>query len=101
MCLAVPAEVIALAGKTATISAEGALRQVDVSLVEDLAVGDYVLVHAGFALTRWTRDDFLAWQEIMSPLASGAAGDAIRGDKTAGDTTADSAVEPGREMDRS
>ena len=68
MCLAVPAEVLTLTGKTATISVEGALRDVNVSLVDDLAVGDYVLVHAGFALQRWTRDDYLEWKEIMSYL---------------------------------
>jgi hydrogenase expression/formation protein HypC len=68
MCLAVPAEVLTLAGQTATVSVEGALRDVNVSLVDDLEVGDYVLVHAGFALQRWTRDDYLEWKEIMSYL---------------------------------
>lgn len=68
MCLAVPAEVLTLTGKTATVSVEGALRDVNVSLVDDLEVGDYVLVHAGFALQRWTRDDYLEWKEIMSYL---------------------------------
>jgi hydrogenase maturation factor len=41
---------------------------VNVALVDDLAVGDYVLVHAGFALNRWTREDYLEWKEIMSYL---------------------------------
>ena len=71
MCLAVPAEVVELGGRIATISVEGALRQVDISLVDEVAVGDYVLVHAGFALTRWTRDDYLEWLEIMSPPGDG------------------------------
>jgi hydrogenase expression/formation protein HypC len=65
MCLAVPAEVIALEGVKATISVEGALREVDVSLVEGVAVGEYVLVHAGFALHRWTYDDVLEWRAIQ------------------------------------
>ena len=68
MCLAVPAEVLSLTGNLATVSVEGAHRDVDVSLVEDVAVGDYVLVHAGFALQRWTREDYLEWKEIMSYL---------------------------------
>jgi hydrogenase expression/formation protein HypC len=63
MCLAVPAEVIALEGVKATV--EGALREVDVSLVEGVAVGEYVLVHAGFALHRWTYDDVLEWRAIQ------------------------------------
>jgi hydrogenase expression/formation protein HypC len=65
MCLAVPAEVIALEGVKATISVDGALREVDVSLVEEVAVGEYVLVHAGFALHRWTYDDVLEWRAIQ------------------------------------
>lgn len=66
MCLAVPAEVLELSGEMAKVSVEGALRDVNVALVDDLEVGDYVLVHAGFALQSWTKDDYLEWQEIMS-----------------------------------
>jgi hydrogenase expression/formation protein HypC len=68
MCLAVPAEVMSLAGNLATVSVEGAVREVNVALVDEVAVGDYVLVHAGFALQRWTREDYLEWKEIMSYL---------------------------------
>ena len=68
MCLAVPAEVLSLTGKLASVSVEGAVREVNVSLVDEVAVGDYVLVHAGFALQRWTREDYLEWKEIMSQL---------------------------------
>jgi hydrogenase expression/formation protein HypC len=68
MCLAVPAEVLSLKGKLAMVSVEGAVREVDVSLADEVAVGDYVLVHAGFALQRWTREDYLEWREIMSSL---------------------------------
>ena len=68
MCLAVPAEVLELSGQIAKVSVEGALRDVNVALVDDLEVGDYVLVHAGFALQRWTHDDYLEWKEIMSYL---------------------------------
>jgi hydrogenase expression/formation protein HypC len=66
MCLAVPGEVIELEGPIATVSVEGALRKVNVDLVDEVVVGDYVLVHAGFALQRWTREDYLEWREIMS-----------------------------------
>lgn len=71
MCLAVPAEVTALTGVVATVSVEGALREVDVSLVEDVVVGDYVLVHAGFALHRWDYDQVLEWRAIMEELTAG------------------------------
>ncbi|HUJ11047.1 MAG TPA: HypC/HybG/HupF family hydrogenase formation chaperone [Verrucomicrobiae bacterium] len=57
MCLAVPAQIVELNGTTATISVEGALREIDVSLVEEPRLGDYVLVHAGFAIHKWERSE--------------------------------------------
>lgn len=57
MCLAVPARIVELNGTTATISVDGALREVDVSLVEEPRLGDYVLVHAGFAIHKWEQSE--------------------------------------------
>ena len=57
MCLAVPARIVTLNGTTATISVDGALREVDVSLIEEPRLGDYVLVHAGFAIHKWEQDE--------------------------------------------
>jgi hydrogenase expression/formation protein HypC len=57
MCLAVPALIVGLNGTTATISVDGALREVDVSLVEEPRLGDYVLVHAGFAIHKWEKSE--------------------------------------------
>lgn len=57
MCLAVPAKIVELKGATATISVEGALREVDVSLIDEPRLGDYVLVHAGFAIHKWERSE--------------------------------------------
>ena len=68
MCLAAPAEVTALAGVKATVSVEGAIREVDVSLVEGVAVGDYVLVHAGFALHRWNHGQVLEWSILQEEM---------------------------------
>ena len=55
MCLAVPAWIVELEKSRATISVDGALREVDVSLIEDARLGDYVLIHAGFAIHKWDR----------------------------------------------
>jgi hydrogenase expression/formation protein HypC len=76
MCLAIPAEVVSLAGTTATVSVEGARREVDVSLIEELAVGDYVLVHAGFALHRWDEEDYRIWKEIHDQMVEALDGEA-------------------------
>ncbi|KAA6186017.1 HypC/HybG/HupF family hydrogenase formation chaperone [Thiohalocapsa marina] len=54
MCLAIPAQILDLdpATDSATVSLGGVRKSVSVALVEDVAVGDYVLVHVGYALNR-------------------------------------------------
>lgn len=65
MCLAVPCEVVEVTGTKAVVSVDGALRDVDLSLVEGVGVGDYLLVHAGFAIERWTERDYLEWKAML------------------------------------
>lgn len=51
MCLAVPAEVIEVVDATrARVSLGGVVKEIALHLVDGVAVGDYVLVHVGFAL---------------------------------------------------
>lgn len=52
MCLAVPAEVVALDGERARVSLGGIQREVSLALVEGVEVGDYLLVHVGYALNK-------------------------------------------------
>ncbi len=53
MCLAVPVRVISLLGDD-WVEAEigGVISRVSIALVSDIVVGDYLIVHAGFAITR-------------------------------------------------
>ncbi len=52
MCLALPAEVIAIDGELATVSLGGVRKEVSLALVEDVRVGDFVLIHVGYALNK-------------------------------------------------
>ena len=53
MCLAVPAQVIELLpDEQALIDLGGVRNRVSLALVEDVVVGDYVIVHTGFAIAR-------------------------------------------------
>lgn len=55
MCLSIPAEVVALANDgsdMATVDISGVKKQISLALVEDIAVGDYVIVHVGYALQK-------------------------------------------------
>lgn len=50
MCLAIPAKVVAVDGRTALVDVDGNRRPIDISLVEGVKVGQYVLMHVGMAL---------------------------------------------------
>ncbi|EWY38123.1 hydrogenase assembly protein HupF [Skermanella stibiiresistens SB22] len=53
MCLAIPARVVEIhADDTATVSLGGVRKQVSMALIEDPAVGEYVIVHVGYALSK-------------------------------------------------
>lgn len=53
MCLAIPARVVELLdGDNARIDLGGVKKEISLALVEGIAVGDYVIVHVGYALSR-------------------------------------------------
>jgi hydrogenase expression/formation protein HypC len=53
MCLALPCRIVELrAGEQALIDVAGVGKEISLALVDDVAVGDYVIVHVGYALTR-------------------------------------------------
>jgi len=53
MCLAIPARVVALPEPdTAVIDVGGVRKRISLALVEGVTVGEYVIVHVGYALTR-------------------------------------------------
>lgn len=54
MCLATPAKVVEIAddGENAVVSLGGVKTPCSLALVEDVAVGDYVILHVGYALSK-------------------------------------------------
>ncbi|MGD9975285.1 MAG: HypC/HybG/HupF family hydrogenase formation chaperone [Desulfatirhabdiaceae bacterium] len=50
MCLAIPSRIISIDNQMAVIDVDGVQRIASLLLLEDAAVGDYVIVHAGFAI---------------------------------------------------
>jgi hydrogenase expression/formation protein HypC len=67
MCLAVPGRVIKLEGNQAKVDFGGVRRDIRVDLVPGVREGDYVLVHAGFAIQvldeRAAEETLRAWEE--------------------------------------
>lgn len=68
MCLALPAEIIALdkAGDTATVALAGVRKEISVALVDDVAVGDFVLVHVGYALHKVSPEEAERTLQLMA-----------------------------------
>jgi len=58
MCLAIPARIAEkLDNDMALIDLGGVRKEISLSLVDDVAVGDYVIVHVGYALTKLDPDE--------------------------------------------
>lgn len=52
MCLGIPMEVIKIYGTKGTAAAEGLEREVDLQFLKNVKKGDYVIIHAGFAIEK-------------------------------------------------
>jgi hydrogenase expression/formation protein HypC len=52
MCLAVPSKITKIENEMAVIDVDGVQRQASLLLLSDAQVGDYVIVHAGFAIQK-------------------------------------------------
>jgi hydrogenase expression/formation protein HypC len=50
MCLSIPARIIKIDGDTAEVSAGGTIFKAGLQLIENAVTGDYILLHAGFAI---------------------------------------------------
>ncbi|MGD9730954.1 MAG: HypC/HybG/HupF family hydrogenase formation chaperone [Desulfamplus sp.] len=52
MCLAVPSKIVEINNNVATVDVDGVKRDASLMLLDDAKVGDYVIVHAGFAISK-------------------------------------------------
>ena len=91
MCLAVPGKIIEIDGTTAEVDFGGVTHDASLILVPEATVGNYVLVHAGFAIELLNESEAQETLELFRELAraldddrTGVAGDAGRGAGDAG-----------------
>ncbi len=70
MCLGIPSKLEKLLGTKGIVSYGGAKREVDLSLIEDPRIGEYVIVHAGFAIAKLdeseAKETLRLFEEIFS-----------------------------------
>ena len=70
MCLAIPIRVeVLLPEQMARVTLSGVSKIISIALVEEVAVGDYVLVHVGYALTRLDPDEAARTLALMHEAA--------------------------------
>jgi len=69
MCLAIPGKVISIDGKSGEVDFGGVIRKVNLSMV-DVSLGDWVIVHAGFAIQtideEEARETLKLWEEFLA-----------------------------------
>jgi len=73
MCLAVPGQVVNVADdplRTATVSFGGVTKSVSLALVPEAGVGDYVIVHVGFAISKLDEEAARRTLQIYADLAA-------------------------------
>lgn len=72
MCLAVPMKIIEINGTRARAEVGGVLYNANIDFLPDLQVGDYIIVHAGFAIEKLDEavalENLAAWQEVTDDL---------------------------------
>lgn len=75
MCLAIPVQIDQiLDAENAIASVGGILREINTALVDDLQVGDYVILHVGYALSKLDEDE--AQETLRSMAEAGLLEDA-------------------------
>jgi hydrogenase expression/formation protein HypC len=70
MCLALPMRVTAVDGARATIAVEGLEQECSLMLVPGAGVGDYVLVHAGYAISVLSEDEAQETYDLLREMGA-------------------------------
>ncbi len=69
MCLAIPAKITRITKNIAEVETMGVKKEVDITLVPEVKKGDYVIVHAGFAIQAVEEEEALIaqgyWKEYL------------------------------------
>ena len=70
MCLALPARIVEINDSMGTLDMEGTRRDCSLILLEDAKIGDYVMVHAGFAIHKIDEEEAMESLKILRQMAS-------------------------------
>ncbi|MEA3312313.1 MAG: HypC/HybG/HupF family hydrogenase formation chaperone [candidate division WOR-3 bacterium] len=68
MCIGIPAKVIKINGDMGKVDYQGVQRETSFMMLPEAKVGDYVLLHAGFAIKRLSEEDALETLELIREM---------------------------------
>jgi len=69
MCLGIPGKVIEIRKNVAKVEVGGLLRDISLDLCPEVSLGDYVLIHTGFAIQRLDEKDAKETLDVLRQLA--------------------------------
>lgn len=70
MCIAIPVKLIKKKGINGTVESGGVKINADLRLLDDVKVGDYIILHAGFAIQKLDEKDAKETLELLKQIAS-------------------------------
>ncbi len=75
MCLALPAKIVALNpdDDTAIVSLDDIRKEISMALVDDVEIGDYVLLHVGYALSKVNEEEALRTLALFAEMGNNEA----------------------------
>jgi hydrogenase expression/formation protein HypC len=68
MCLSIPAQIIKIDGQMADVSIGGAIFKAGLHMVENVNIGDYILLHAGFAIQKISEKEALETLNLFKEI---------------------------------
>ena len=68
MCLSIPVMIVSIDGSIAEVSAGGAIFKAGLQMIENAQVGDYVLMHAGFAIQKINEKEALETIKLFEEI---------------------------------
>jgi hydrogenase expression/formation protein HypC len=70
MCLSIPAKILSIQGLSAQASVGGTVVNIAIDLLEDIVVGDFVLVHTGIALQKISEEEAEETLRLLNEMIS-------------------------------
>jgi len=70
MCLAIPMKLISIEGNKGVVELSGVKKEISLNLLNNVEIGDYLIIHAGFAIEKLNEEEanktLAIWEEIAN-----------------------------------